>query len=478
MSTKNSSQASEIQIIKKMLEDGKIGEDEASIHIHNIIFNSVKNDILKWGKYFFPEKFYLPFCDELHSYLVSIATEEYTDTLAPRGHAKTTIKCFLIPIYLALEKPDLFTHFLNIQGTATKAIAVNISIKNEFETNELLMFHYGNQIGEKWTEKQFVLKNGCVFTALGAGESVRGINYRNKRPDYVVGDDLYDEKCLENPKQVEKINRWFFGAIYKAVAVGKKVSMHIQGTAISQLDLMHTLSKNSQWKFKKFQSIDWQTEKILWVENNDIKKLKQNLNDMGSIIFEREMQNNCRDDSTSIIKSGWIQHFDAIPETEQIELKIMYVDPAISTKEYADYTAKVVAYRTQNKNYYIVDAYNDKMTFHENMKHIEAISNKHGLNEVRIEAISAFQSFTQELRRTTGLPIKEITSVKDKISRLISVSSKFENYKVFLANNLNHQVKSELINQLINNTPDHDDLRDAIVGCLEDSTQDVFFGIC
>ena len=100
---------------------------------------------------------------------------------------------------------------------------------------------------------------------------------------------------------------------------------------------------------------------------------------------------------------------------------------------------------------------------------------KHNLDEIRVEAISAFQAFTQELRRTTNLPIKEITSVKDKISRLVSVSYLFENHKVFISNSIQSEVREELITQLINNNPDHDDLRDALVGALEDNKKEFNF---
>lgn len=472
--------AKEIKEIEKGIKNNLISPDEARKLIEEIEFLYRAEDILDWGKYYFPDKFTQPFCDELHCYLIKIATDPYTVTLAPRGHAKTTIKCFLIPIFYALNHPELFIHYLNIQATATKAIAVNISIKNELEINEKLIKDYGLQIGEKWTEKQFVLKNGVIFTALGSGESVRGINYRNKRPDYVVGDDLYDENCIENTKAVDKINRWFWGAIYKAVSIDKKVSIHIQGTAISQKDLMHSLSTNKQWKFKKFQAIEnWDTGKLLWEENTmlTINKMKSDREAMGSIIFEREMQNNCRDDATSIIKSAWIQYYDVIPQSEKIVLKIMYVDPAISTKDYSDYTAKVIAYISEFGNAYIVDAFNDHMSFNDNMIHIPQLNAIHMFDEVRIEAISAFQAFTQELRRTTSLPIRELTSVKDKISRLIAVSYKFENYKVYINRSIEESIKQELVTQLINNTPDHDDLRDAIVGCIEDSKREFAFAV-
>ena len=71
---------------------------------------------------------------------------------------------------------------------------------------------------DKWTEKQFVLKNGTVFTGIGAGESIRGINYKNRRPDYIIIDDLYEDEDAYSLERVQKKNNWFWQSIYKALA--------------------------------------------------------------------------------------------------------------------------------------------------------------------------------------------------------------------------------------------------------------------
>ena len=60
-----------------------------------------EKNILGWGKTLFPEKFPLPFCKELHEYFVEVRIEPFTSTEAPRNHSKTTIRCFLIPLFHA-----------------------------------------------------------------------------------------------------------------------------------------------------------------------------------------------------------------------------------------------------------------------------------------------------------------------------------------------------------------------------------------
>ena len=200
-----------------------------------------RKDILSWGSYLFPEKFPLPFCYPLHQYLVDIRLDPLTSTKAPRYHSKTTIKGFLIPIYQALEEPELFLHYLHVQATNSKANAVNRSIRYELEENLELIEIYGDQVGDRWTDEQFVLKKGPCFSAVGAGQSIRGLNYRNRRPDYIMPDDLSDEEDIYNPDSTEKKNSWFWSTLYPARAQGRRTSIQITGTATSELDLMNRI---------------------------------------------------------------------------------------------------------------------------------------------------------------------------------------------------------------------------------------------
>ena len=434
-----------------------------------------EKNILEWGKYYFSEKFTRDFC-AVHEYFCEIRDAEFTNTLAPRAHAKTTIKCFLIPIYQSLVEPDKFKHYLNIQNTSSKAIAVNIALKAEFEKNEKLISDYGDQFcADKWTEKQFVLKNGVIFSAVSSGESVRGINYRDTRPDYIIADDLYNDDDAASIDRIFRIERWFLGSIYPARSQTSRTSIHIQGTAMHRNDLMHRLMEKDYVVSKKFKAIlDYDAKKTLWLP---FDKLMHDRKIMGSFIFEREYQNECLDDETSIIKSGWIKFYDDnIPEP--ITRIIGACDPAVGTKETNDPTAKVLVFESKNKNYYVHEVRNSRISFHEN---IEEIKNWHALvkfNIFKIEEISAFQIFGQELIRKSRVPVKEIKSVKDKITRKRLISPLFENGKIFVNKRIAEKLMDngknlldELIYQITNNNPEHDDIADAIILALEDHAE-------
>jgi predicted phage terminase large subunit-like protein len=465
----------EVNNLIRLVESGEIDLSEAEELISAVEFYDRVGDILEWGAYYMPDKFSSSFC-EFHRYMVSVKDDPFTTVLAPRGFGKTLLQCLLIPMYLSLNNGG-YWHFLNCQSTTRKAISVNISIKHEFESNDKLIRDYGNQVGAKWTEKQFVLKNGTIFSSIGAGESMRGINYGNRRPDFVNLDDLYDESDIENPEGVTKKNRWFWGSLYKAMASGRKTCIHIRGTAIHRTDLMHTLPKMEGITSRRFQSYDELTMTPLWPDMMPIKKLLKDKELMGSTIFNREMQNELRDDATAIIKEADIQIIDSIPLSEVIKYKVMSLDPASKTGEANDPSGSAIAYVSELGNVYFVYLGNDKISMNKSIERMKRLHEKHNFSEVRIEAISGFGLLVQEVRRATSLPVKEISHVKDKITRLIAVQSKFENKKVFFLSTIEKGILDEAVYQLTNNKPTHDDVRDAIVMCLEDYRRQFQFGV-
>lgn len=421
---------------------------------------------MKWGQYYFPDKFTQSFCYELHNYLVKIRQETRTNTLAPRGYAKTTIKCFLIPIYQALNEPEKFRHYLNIQSTTSKAIAINLAIREEIETNELLRRDYGDLVGdEKWTEKQYVLKNGVVFTAIGAGESVRGINYRNTRPDYIVGDDLYDEDDIYSLERVRKKNRWFWSSIYKALSKDKHACIHLQGTAIHREDLMHTLPKDI-WVSNKFQAVkDVDKKQVLWPEVETFDKLMEDKKMMGSIIFAREMMNDLHDDENAIVKSDNICYYKVLPEVKDY---IWSWDTAIEEGSQSDFTVGTL-WAECHDGYYLVDMFRKQIAFPELQRVIKEKFSMMPARAALVEKKASGHQIVQVFKDNTTIPIIPMIQGKNmgkkKSERLILCSGLFESLKVKFPEGKPWVV--DIVDELINFPhASHDDIVDSITQYL------------
>jgi len=450
-----------------------------------------QKNILAWGRVVFPHKFYLPFCYELHDYLISIRGVPRSATEAPRNHAKTQIECFLIEIFQALEEPDTFKHYLNVQATKEKALAINTGIRSEIENNEVIRAIYGDQVGkEKWTDGQFVLENGVIFTAISAGQSIRGINHNGVRPDYIVVDDLYDEEDIENPEKTEKKNRWWWGSLYPARAKSRRCSIHLIGTAINKEDLLEQLKTKKRWKCRSFQAIkDFDKKIVLWPELNTFESLMDDKIDMGSIIFSREMQNERRDDASSVIKRKYLENWEFDPIELIKEIKggtgrillgtIVGNDPSIGKDQEADDTATCVVVKTgwkdgEGTEWWIFSIEMKPLSLEERVQQLIGVNKaqpkEFPLTDVRIEAIAGFDDYASTVVRRTNLPVTRISHVTDKITNLINKSKYFENGKVHLNKNIEQADKDKLIDQLTRNYPKHDDGRDAVFLTLDDET--------
>lgn len=456
-------------------------------------------DVLAWNHIVFPHIFYLPFCAEFHGYLVEIRGLEFTWTLGPRNHAKTAVGDFGVATFQALNEPETFNHYLVVQGSEAKAMALNRSIKSEIEGNEVIQSLYGDQIGDRWTDQQFELKNGVAFTAVSTGTSVRGLLYKNRRPDFIMPDDLYNEEHINNPEATMKVNDWFWSTLYPARAKTKRWAIHGTGTAINEYDLGAKMIKESKTEdgneivcrvFKAVKNFD--TKEVLWPElhgaggKDPFASVMLDFKRMGTHIAMRELQNEPRDETTAIIKRGWLYKTDGRSwEYDPIELntrlratdadiRISSIrignDPSIGKKNDSDPTGTAVVIETltgEGNDFWIEWIDDARMTLGERKRQLQDLAKDRPedrpINQVRIEAIGGFDDYATYVITETNLPVHRVEWVPDKITNLENRSHYFENGKVHISNLIPREKIDKLVHQLTTNYPEHDDIRDAVL---------------
>ena len=474
---------------------------------------AARKDVLAWSRAVMPEVFYLPFCMPFHGYLVEIRGLEFTMTKGPRNHAKTAVGDMAIPMFQALEEPEDFNHYLTVQGSEAKALSLNRSIKNELEGNEVIRALYGDVVGDRWTDNQFQLANGVAFTGVSTGTSIRGLLYQNRRPDYIMADDLYDETHIENVEATLKVNDWFWSTLYNARAKTKRWAIKCTGTAINQHDYMTKAEKDAKGNnivCKTFKTVkDFKTHELLWSELHSVGgrdpwvTVQVDMKRMGSLIFMREQQNEPRDDANSIIKRAWLNKVDGRSwEFDPLDLfrelaKVGTVisisaiklcdDPSIGKNQKSDFNGSALIIETINDgavddpveaakgghDWWIMNAWEARLSLQERVNHLRDVAADQPadqeITECIIEAIGGFDDFAETVATQTDLPVTRVEEVKDKITVLVNVSKFFENGKVHLNKNISEEMKQTIIDQLTTNNPEHDDVRDAITLAMRDS---------
>jgi hypothetical protein len=453
-----------------------------------------------WLKALMPRTYRLAFC-ELHDYLIETRHETEHGLEAPRGHAKTAIGCAGLPMYIALEEPDKFDYFLNVQGTEPKALSLNLGMKLEFEQNDLLRHYYGNMIGgDKWTDGIFVLKTGHVFHAVSTGQRLRGTNYRLRRANWCRLDDAYEDDDIHNPEQTEKKNDWIESTLQPMLAQDRPTAYGFQGTAINDVDGLKKMEqkaeadKTGRIKFRRFcaygkfnEDKQWEdTPAVLWPElrSREAWKEKATAPGVNPTIHAREYLNDRRDDASAIVKPSWLRgwefdpgklHFDRDHKLLAVRL---IIDPSIGKNEENDPTGMVVLLKSITReskaaDYWVIHIVNERLSLFERCQKMQALVDHpplgHKIQQARIEDVAGFGDFYAEAKRKVkGVGITNTPKKLDKIAHLESKSWNFQNGKVHISTGIPKLDRTALYNQLTVNHPTHDDVRDALLHGIDE----------
>jgi hypothetical protein len=461
-----------------------------------------RKDVLGWLRAVSPRIYRLDFCD-LHEYQVETRHVAESGLEAPRYHAKTAIGCSGIPLFGACEEPELFDYTLNVQANDKKALAVNMGIKLEFEQNRVLRYLYGNLIGDdKWTDSLFVLKTGVVFQAASMGQSLKGTNYRLRRPNQVILDDAYDDDDIRNPESTQKKNDWVESTLEPLMANDRPTVLRWQGTAVNDVDgLMRLESKSklpgSTTKFRRFCAFGhfepqpdgrarWvDSPTVLWPALRDYAawKAKQLSPGTNATIFNREMLNVRGGATEAVVHEEWLENptWEYDPDRELrfgvdniLLAVIICCDPSVGKRQENDPTGFAVLLKTQRTDglslpHYWIDALrNERLSPQQRIDQIkswlkhyrERFPNCYSF-EVRIETVAGFMDFGEQVASQIDAPVEMLPAVADKLAHLESKALLLQNRRVHLNKFIDLLLRQEIKHQFTMNYPNKDDLRDA-----------------
>jgi predicted phage terminase large subunit-like protein len=161
-----------------------------------------------------------------------------------------------------------------------------------------------------------------------------------------------------------------------------------------------------------------------------------------------------------ILKRAWLNYYDKMPGSSSNGVTYTGWDLAISTKETADYTCSCTLKVDNNTGQiYILDWTREHIDFPTQQKMVPSVQQKHQAALIGIEDVSYQAALPQSLRGLR-LPIKQVHPIKDKVTRIQSTYTLFEQGIVHLP--LNHHLLGEFENEYsMFPTGKHDDLLDA-----------------
>lgn len=291
--------------------------------------------------------------------------DDFLNLILPRGFSKTTLMN-AANLYDCLT--DGTTFCVYISKSAEHAEMQLGNIKAELEGNELLRLAYGNLVPtrvdtEKWQADQLQLLNGAILVARGKGGQVRGLNYRARRPNKIVLDDVEDDGLVASPTERKKTERWFYSAVEKAgqQMEGAKDETWAQqplqimnlGTLLGAECLMMTLSRDPKFNTVRFGAKlrydDADDHRMLWsykmpyeVYEADRRRHLR----IGKLAeFTREIDSAIRVVDDTLFPPAFIYQPTLRSDLAAVSI---FCDPAISDQPDRDHTAIAVAGRRES----------------------------------------------------------------------------------------------------------------------------------
>ena len=419
----------------------------------------------------------------LHASIIhNVSDNQASMDLAPRGHGKSTIGDVDFCITKVLRNPDI--RIMIGSKTQTQASAFLKEIRTHFEQNVNLIRIFGDWKKSRdnvWNDKEFtvnrrtVIKKEATVSALGASGAVV-----SKHFDIIIGDDLVGFENARTEAQRKVLKEWFYSSLYPTLEPDGEI--HILGTRYSPMDLYEDLIKSKNYKINVQQAItvkDGQ-EYSLWESKFSLEKLRSIREEAGLIIFNMQYQNNTELAKGKIFKYKYFKHFEEYDidyDLNRVRVKVldsqgvpywipvriyMGADLAISEDETSnnDYFVLTVIGVDKNKNVYVLDYLKERLTFNAQLNAIlDYGKNKFPMVErIGVETVQYQKSLAQEIRRLSLLPVVNIQTSKDKVTRAMKRSALFENGKVWFRIGMDDLEECLLLFPEV----DHDDLFDGL----------------
>ncbi len=218
--------------------------------------------------------------------------------LAPRDHAKSSLFSVIYPLWKICLDPNIRIH--HIADTQKQSYKYLSAIKYELENNQMLIDDYGPFVGEPWQGSQFVVERTInskdpTMSGYGFGSTQLG-----DRSDLIICDDIISRDDCFSETQREK-SRWWFKEVLTNFLEEDGGQIIVIGTLQHDLDLYNEIINDGVYFHKLYRAVlDWDKKKVLWEDKWDWDSLMARMDEIKSVAFHRQFQNEVISEADSI----------------------------------------------------------------------------------------------------------------------------------------------------------------------------------
>ena len=397
-----------------------------------------------------------------------------TMLMASRGLGKSTLGVLAQAVYCATTGKNKY--ILINSYDQKKSIQKVEEIKQEFESNQLLRYLYGDPIQDSsnWNKSKIRVFNNCVIEAISTGQDPRGLKEQGSRPDLIISDDIINSVDARSKEMRDNALDWYKKDLLPAMA--RKGKAVLIGTPMHPEDLVMTayqkIAPFSKWAVGKFPAMkNGKSVDEEWKTTDELDELSKD-----EYTFMQEYM--CE---PLTITSGLV-HFNDLRFWEQGELPgkfervCMHIDTTHTANTNSDFYC-IVLMGKANNNFYVIDYTLEKGTDEQQAHELIRLYRQALEYDMMVERVTydekshqGFGHWAKDLASRiydVSLPLTPLKYNKDKVSHFRPHVPHFRANRVYLPSN--HVSKKTAIDQLtaFPQKGVHDDFVDGLSGVLD-----------
>jgi len=216
------------------------------------------------------------------------------------------------------------------------------------------MFGIKRLLKDTDTNLVVLCNDGHMFrmTVRGSEQKVRGLKWRNKRPNLILIDDSENDDIVMNPDRREKFRKWFMKAL---LPCGSDTCLYRMVGTILHLDsMLNRLMKNKMWKTLLYRAHNPDFTEILWeaqFPKERLMAMRANFEAEGDLDgYAQEYLNQPIAEGNTYFRKDDFLDFERHDGQALVPNLVKYAaaDFAISEKEKADYLPKRISTTCRN----------------------------------------------------------------------------------------------------------------------------------
>lgn len=397
-----------------------------------------RKDVLYFAKTYFPH-YVTAKPAKMHREMVELTKTGNSVIAVPRGFGKTK----LISIIDVIHKAVFGLRYFVLEIGSTKEIVSDTLgyIKAELEENERLILDFAPTVGSvgdvTYKDRQYdivttVGGHSTRILGMGARQSLRGVSFRQYRPDHIVADDLETYQSVRSEKRTKELLRWIMGALYPSLAPSSKeqpdISLVIIGNVLGRTSAMaHLLGMARDDESKRYRKVFKQVfysamngkDRSNWPARFSTAFLREARTVVGPVIWAAEYMNQPVDDG--VFREEWIKRWTELPKRMTVWGA---VDPAMGSAQ-GDFVA-IVMIGVHERKIYVLSSIIEKMTPEQTKRVLYNEYIRWNPVQIVVET-NGFQAlFADRIQTDIPMPLKSIKQTEKKIMRLMRLAPYLE----------------------------------------------------